>query len=572
MAHAFLPDPKCLKLDIITVVGEVIYIKVSTTTQMAPCPRCGACATRVHSRYQRKLLDLPWQANTVRLLVTCKKLRCDNKDCPQRVFAEPIPTVAARHAQKTKRLEQVLHQLALTVGGQPATGLTQLLGFATGSDALLRRAKSKKTDKSVLAMKNRSPVQSLPPVRVLGVDDFAFKKGHRYGTILVDLEKRKPIDLLPDRDAKTLANWLEAHPGIEIVSRDRASCYAEGIRQGAPQAIQVADRWHLLANLGDALERLAHRHHEVLRQVAKTVAHQMAAEDKKVVAEGQIATSLQPQLIQQPEIAPDLVEIPVPVSPQKERREALFNQVKQLQSEGVSLREIARQMGMARNTVMKLAHCQSAPQHAGRSGGSYKLKPFLDYLRSRWTEGEHNAVVLHGEILAQGFCGSVSLVQRLVEPWREKSRRRVAPKPTIVLSPRRAAWLLSSESKRLESKAEEATLLECLISTSSVLATARELALEFCSLVREGRSAEPEQSLQRFALWRVGVKSCGIDELTRWVTSLEQDLVAVESGISLSWSNGQVEGQVNRLKVLKRQMYGRGSFALLRARVLHRRS
>ncbi len=554
MAHALLPDPKCLKLDLVAVAGDIILIKASTNNQTVHCPRCATLATRVHSRYGRKLLDLPWQGNTVRLHLTCKKLRCDNKNCSGRIFAEPIPTVAARYAHKTARLEHVLRQLALTAGGKPAALLTQLLGFATSPAALLRRAKSKKTNKIVTLNDN------LPLVRVLGVDDFAFKKGHRYGTILVDLEKRKPIDLLPDRESATLARWLEAHPGIEIVTRDRASCYAEGIRQGAPQATQVADRWHLLKNLGDALERLTHRHHAVLKEATKSV--RQTAQAALAQETGRAPDPQESVMESENRVAESPKQ---DKSPKRQRREAILEQVKQLQSAGVSLREIARQMGIARNTVIKLAHCESLPEHAGRSRGSSKLQPYLAHLRCRWAQGEHNALVLHREILAKGFSGSVALVQRQVKPWREKPRCRVAQIQVVALSPRRAAWLLTSEDKRLETKTEERALLDCLVASSPPLASARVLALEFCRIVRE-------RDLASFASWRESAKASGVEELVRFVTSLEQDLSAVESGLSLSWSNGQVEGQVNRLKVLKRQMYGRGSFELLRARVLHRQT
>ena len=452
------------------------------------------------------------------------------------------------------RLEHVLRQMALTAGGKPAALLTQLLGFATSPDALLRRAKSKKTDKTATRNDN------LPLVRVLGVDDFAFKRGHRYGTILVDLEKRKPIDLLADRDSATLARWLEAHPGIEIVTRDRASCYAEGIRQGAPQATQVADRWHLLKNMGDALERLTHRHHAILKEATKSVRQTAQAPLAKEVGKD---TDPQESVVESENrvVAPPNRD----KSPKRQRREAIFEQVKQLQSAGVSLREIARQIGMARNTVMKFAHCESLPEHAGRSGGSSKLQPYLAHLRCRWTQGERNALVLHREIVAQGFSGSLALVQRQVKPWREKPGCRVAQIQVVPLSPRRAAWLLTSEDERLETKAEERALLDCLVASSPALASARVLALEFCRIVRE-------HDLGCFASWRESAKASSVEELVRFVTSLEQDLAAVESGLSLSWSNGQVEGQVNRLKVLKRQMYGRGSFELLKARVLHRHS
>lgn len=326
-----------------------------------------------------------------------------------------------------------------------------------------------------------------------------------------------------------------------------------GVQQGAPQAQQVADRWHLFKNLGDALERLAHRHHSLLKQASQTV--------------GKIKPAPPPsesQIVEPPE-----EPACSPPSASQQRKTATFEQVKLLQSEGVSLRQIAKKLRMARNTILKLAQCQDSPEPAQRSRGSAKLRPYKNHLRSRWEQGERNATRLFQEIVAMGFTGSVEIVQRQVQPWREKSRRRTSSRSAVALSPRRAAWLLSTEEKRLEGKQEDSLLLEALTATSPEFVIARQFALELGELIRQGRT-DPVKTRERFAQWRESVKSSGIAELIRFVSSLEQDLSAVESGLVLAWSNGPVEGQVNRLKNLKRQMYGRGSFDLLKARVLHR--
>jgi transposase len=198
-------------------------------------------------------MDLPWQGQSVRIELTVRKLFCDNHDCSRRIFTEPLPAIAARYARKTCRLADALLELVLLIGGEAAARIAKTFGLLVSPDALLQAT-------------SRASTPAVPIPRVLGVDDFAFKKGHTYGTILIDHERRCPVDLLPDREAATLEAWLQAHPGIQIVTRDRAEAFRTGITRGAPQAVQVADRWHLLKNLGDALEKLLTRRHRHLQQ------------------------------------------------------------------------------------------------------------------------------------------------------------------------------------------------------------------------------------------------------------------------------------------------------------------
>jgi transposase len=260
-------------------------------------------------------LDLPWQGNAVRIALSVRKFFCDNRDCPCRVFAEPLPAVAARYARKTSRLAEALGELAYLAGGETAARIARALGLLISPDALLDGLK-------------KAPSVSLStegtPPRVLGIDDFAFRKGHTYGTILVDLERRCPVDLLPDREPETLAAWLRQHPGVQIISRDRGTAYIEGATRGAPEAVQVADRWHLMKNLGDALERLLTRHHKALREAAEP-----------------------------PQEVDALIGVPEPgplrLSPshladkevRQERRLARFEQIKHLLNEEHSQREVA---------------------------------------------------------------------------------------------------------------------------------------------------------------------------------------------------------------------------------------
>lgn len=534
--NTLLADPAAIAIDKFVSLDDSIFIVAHSIQASAACPSCGTDSNSLKGHYLRRLADLPWHNVTIRLELKVRKFRCRHRVCAKKVFGERLPSVAAVYARRTKRLTDALTLLAFALGGRGAARVAEQMNLSpVGKDTLLKllRHSAEKFNQA-----------DTPPVKVLGVDDFAFRKGINYGTILVDLERREPIELLADRTSETLAAWLRAHPGIEIVSRDRSAVYAEAIRVGAPSAAQVADRWHLLENLGDLVERFFVQNHHLLTRAAENV------RALHLKAENQLPCAVREN---------DSANNPKPIPP---RRQQLFDSIKQLQMSDQSLRGIARQLKISRNTVRRYVKCETVPQHCSGAGRKSSVMPFTSYLEQRWCEGEHNGERLCREIRERGFSGDAEAVQRFVKKWRNSRVGKIScPIAGRGLAPRQTAKLLlnpaaiKNDSERL--------YLKGLQEISPQVVAVERLGTGFQQIVKEKRG-------DLFDEWLLAVKQSGIAEFEKWANGLLADEAAVRNALSSEWSNGQTEGQVNRLKTIKRQLYGRAGFDLLRARVLHR--
>jgi transposase len=423
-----LPDPRCLHLLHLEADLETITIVVRTTADAVPCPQCHQCSHKVHSRYVRRPADVPWMSCAVHLELHVRRFFCSNPTCQQKIFTERLPSVVAPYARHTLRLADLLTLVGFALGGEAGQRLTRSMGAETGPDTLLRQIRA-------------CASAEVATPSVLGVDDFAFRKGHTYGTILVDLQQRCPIDLLPDREAKTLEAWLVAHPGVQIISRDRAGAYAEGARKGAPNAIQIADRFHLLRNLGDALQKLVHRHGAMLKE---------ALSDALDATVSSSAQPLKPPLssLGAEEAAKDAL----PDQSHPSLRQLRYEEVRALYVRGMHLTDISRKLGLDRKTVRKYIHVEKLPDWTDRRRRESILDPFRVYLQERVTVGCHNAARLFREIKKLGYKGKATLVRDYVAELEkqagpgqfEKERRK-----RHAFSPNRLSWLVLRRDEKL---------------------------------------------------------------------------------------------------------------------------
>jgi transposase len=540
---ALLPDSAHITLQDVLIDGERIALVAQAIGSHSTCPQCGELSSRVHSRYTRTLADLPWQGRAVRIELTVRRFFCLAAECSRQTFAERLPEVAAVSARTTARLHEAHRLIGQALGGEAGSRLAAPLGLPASPDTLLRRVR-------------RAQLHQRPAVRVLGVDDWAWKKGQRYGTILCDLERRRPVDLLPERSADSLAGWLKARPGVEIISRDRGDEYIKGANQGAPRAVQVADRFHLLVNVREALMRAVDRHHGHVLEAAKAVAASQKPEPPPAKAPSS-----------EPAAAPLPPDHRTARSQQRRaRRLESYRHVVELCEQGASLRGIARRTGMHRATVRHWLGAGSFPERGQRRVTS-RTDAFLGYLRRRWDEGCHNAAQLTREIRAMGFGGTAVMVRRRVARWRRGERTRGCRPASRQHTPavrrpssRRVCWWLLKEPAEL--RPEEHALVQALGDRCPELRTSAESARAFAAMVRRRQVREWEG-------WMTSAQGPGVaQELRGFAAGLRQDEAAVKAALSLEWSNGQVEGQVNRLKLLRRQMYGRAGFDLLRQRFL----
>ncbi len=554
LTDMLFPAELQLRVDRIEMEQDTVNISLTSTNGRSICPHCQTISERVHSSYNRHPADLPLADYTVRLDMSVHRFFCDNGDCPARTFTERIPAFIQHYARCTNRLASKQQKVAFEVGGESGKRLLIALDMPVSSDSLLR-----------LIHNSSEPEVKTP--RVLGADDWAQRKGHSYGTILVDLETHKPVDLLPDRSAESFAKWLEDHPGVEIISRDRGVEYIKGATEGAPDADQVADRWHLLSNLRDTMKRLLESKSACLKAAADESNHTEAAAREQMELSVSHAEKPNAEATRKAAELPDASAKLTKAEKRKlegqARRQERYEAVKELHDQGLYIAEIARLLNMDWKTVSKYVQADECPLYPEkRSRRPRKLDPYKEYITQRWQSGCHSSTEILHEIRQLGYNGSRSImmdwVSKTLKPPRS-SHPRLSSRAIVPWSPSRASWLLVKKKDELTEGDKQA--LERMKQVDGKVAEAYDLGQRFTEMVRERQS-------EALLPWLEDATSSGIVALKQFAKGIEQDLAAATNALSLPWSNGQTEGQVNRLKLIKRQMYGRASFALLRKRVL----
>lgn len=332
---------------------------VAPTAETADCPLCGRPSGRLHGRCTRTLADLPRHGRAVALTLRARRFRCDNPECRRSIFCERLPGLAAPHARSTGRLARPHLALGLALGGEPGARLAEPIGVPAGLDTLLRRAGG---------VAGESP----PDARYIGIDDWARRRGRSYGTIVVDPERRRAIDLLPDREVEIVKRWLADRPGIDLVSRDRASAYSRAASEAAPQARQVADRWHLLKNFREAVERLLEREHAV---IAAAFVSTPRPEPGTSAGPGTAEDSGGPTAPESPPGAPPTMHRRQSLSARRGRRVERFERVGELRRGGHSARRIAEEVRMSPTTVRRYLRLGSCPDWAPGAGGAVAAGP-----------------------------------------------------------------------------------------------------------------------------------------------------------------------------------------------------
>jgi transposase len=516
-----------------------LVVRVVCCSWSMPCPECHQLSDRIHSNYQRTVSDLPCAGRNVILVLTVRKFVCTTPTCSHKIFTERLVGLVESYGRMTSRLIALVQALGLGAGGQMGTRLADRTAIATTPSTLLRHLM-------------QLPTPPTPAVRVLGVDDFAWKKRFTYGTILVDLERRKIIDVLADRESATVETWLKAHPEVEIVSRDRGKEFAKAATLGAPQARQVVDRFHLVKNLSEVLQQiLGHCRAEIRLGEAPSSEVEQPAEEPT----GPLPTTATWQQ-----------RTPAHVKKAHQARQASrddrYEQMTALRAQGLTQREVAKRMGMSERAVRTWLKRGAAPTNERHVRRRSVFDPYAAYVLQRWQAGVHEAKQLYEEIQAQGFSGTVRIVQRFVQALRDDPEKITLAPATAAdrFSSRTASWLFIRDPKQLSTQKQAE--LELICQRSETARKTYALTQQFMSMLRLRRG-------QQFETWLAAVEASQIPELRRFAQGLLKDKSAVVAGLTLSYSNGPVEAQVHKLKLVKRSMFGRAKLPLLRQRLLH---
>ena len=539
-----LIDMPFLKIQKIDYSDAIIRIYASIKSRRSKCPHCGRYSKRVHDYYFRTISDLPVFQNRTVILLKTRKFRCGNQQCPRKVFSEQTPDIL-RYSRRTRRTARILETFAIELTGRLGSILSEQMHITVSSSTITRIA-------------HGHQLMDITQPRVLGVDDWAYRKGVSYGTILIDMETSRPIELLPSRDGQALKDWLLKYDDVKIVTRDRASSYAAAIIEACPNAVQIADRFHLLMNLSDALDAYFKSISRRIRSLITDKTNEfLELPEEEPLNIKEEATEAQPVLTAQESIAAKV-----------DQRMATFSKVKELQAKGTPIKRIATDLKMSRNTVKSYFNQELLSPR--KSSNSTNIEVFTDLIVARLNENGHKLMDIFREIKELGYTGGrtqgcyhIKLIKENYEI--DTTGYKETPRPKIPyvkpLSSRKLAKYIGFNVTDITDP-HERFYLQTLLDNITELRIVRKLVQLFKTMLSRGRG-----NIRRWIdfIKRSKYKLAGLKTFAR---GLLRDIEAVENGINMHWSNGAVEGHVNRIKSIKRQMYGRASFELLRKKVI----
>jgi transposase len=506
-----LPHLAAVVVEKARIDGDRVCAWVRARADGAACPRCGCWSGRLHSGYARRLADAAVGGRRTAIRRAVRRFFCDGPACPAVTFAEQPQGLASRYARRTPLAARQQAAVAAALAGRAGSRLTAVLAVPASRHTLIR----------ILAALPDPPARL---IRVLGVDDFSLRRGTTYATLLVDMEAGVPVDVLPDREAATLETWLLEHPGVQVICRDRGGAYADAARSAAPEAVQVADRWHLWHNLcGHARDTVAgHR------------------------------DCLPPPAPLRPEHGQDQV-LPADPGPVITAR---HQAVHQLRAAGRTQAQAAAALGLTSQLTGRYWRAATPAALLAAARPAPGLDPFKPYLRRRWEQGCTTIRALHREITAHGYGGSLSTTYGYASLF----RLTVPPRPPAPPRPAQVTRWILTDPARLDPA--DATALTALRGRCPELDALASHVTGFAKILtgRHGHLLDA---------WMTAVDADpGQPGLHSFTTGIRQDYQAVRNGLTLPWSSGLVEGLNTRTNLLKRQMYGRAAFPLLRKRIL----